>query len=120
MIVTYHVQGKKQLYVARPDNVKHPSKFNIRNFINKSYQFMYDPKKNMLLYNNGFKRKEMRVYDNSWGNIISALTDLQNPEWINKNAIAKKVQKIDPVNFNEMEHILSGVLEAINKQKEKD
>lgn len=106
--VAYMTKGRKQLYIiSRPKSINRKNKFAIKNLINHSYQFLYDSKHDMLVYNNGFKRKEMKIYDNNWGNVVSAMDSLSSFDWCINNSEANRVMKKDPVNFYEMQAVLN-------------
>ena len=115
--VTYMAKGRKQLYIiSRPKSINRKNKFAVKSLINHSYQFLYDPKHDMLAYNNGFKRKEMKVYDSNWGNVVSAMDSLSSFDWCIKNPEAKRVMKNDSVNFYEMQAVLNLVKMFLQKK----
>lgn len=115
--VAYMAKGRKQLYIiSRPKSINRTNKFAIKSLINQSYQFLYDSKHDMLVYNNGFKRKEMKVYDSNWGNVVSAIDSLSSFDWCIKSPEANRVMKKDPVNFYEMQAVLNLVKMFLQKK----
>lgn len=119
--VVYMHRGKKQLYASSTaKNLKKiKTRSAVKNFVDKSYVFLFNPKKHMLLYNNGFKRREMRVYNDTWGNALSAMNDLANYSWAIKNKEALRVMNQDPINYFEMQAILIAILQYTAQMRKK-